>query len=282
MLLAPEWLTLALVSGVGLGLLTIALSQSPRRRRLAVPSLLATLAVVLGALGLAAPATQSVGTPRPLAIAIDVSPSMGADDVGATRLAAVQEALTGWLSTLPPAQRVSVVSFSGRITQLAPLVSPAQAKDAVGRLSLGRSTAVGAGIEAAADTLGGPGTVLVISDGTTNVGKPGNQAAREVMPEQVLVHGIVVGTDQGVVTIDGQAAPVPVEAGEIKAAVALSGGHYAQARSAAELRRALDAVDLRVQVTSWSWVCWMAAGAVIVVAAAVAGTGVVRWFGEHC
>lgn len=269
-LLAPEWLTLTFVAGVVLLLVTIALSQSRRLRRWALPALLLTVSAVLGALALAVPATLGPTSGRPVAVVVDVSPSMGADDVAPSRLRAVQDALRGWLRTLPEGQLVSLTSFSGTVTQLAPTVTPAQAATAVDRLALGRSTAVGTGMAAAADTLRGEGTLVVISDGTTNVGKPGNQAARDLRPGGVLVHGIVVGTDKGVATVDDQAASVPVEAGEIKAAVAVSGGRYAEAKDAAAIRAALDALDLRVGFTRYSWLAWLASGLALLAGAVAA------------
>lgn len=250
-LLRPEWSVAALAVAVLTCLAAIALSQTARRRWWLPAALLGTSLVAL-TMAWARPATWEAVPRTPVAVAVDVSPSMGADDVGQTRLQAARVGLRAWLQTLPAEQRVSLTSFSGTVTQLAPALPAPDVVPLLDRLVLGRSTAVGDGLTAAAQTLREPGhqlgspvrgTVVVLSDGTTNTGPSGNQVAKNLLGDGIRVDAVALGTDKGVVTIDGAAQPVPLDDAELKAAATANGGRLTTARNADDVARALAQVD---------------------------------------
>jgi Ca-activated chloride channel family protein len=146
-------------------------------------------------------------------LAIDTSLSMRADDVRPTRLAAAREAARTFLAKLPEKFRVGVVGFSGRAyVALPPTEDRVLARRALRSLRPGEGTSLGDAI-ALATQLGRrqrgpdgtipPTAILVISDGAQMSGRTTPEvAAQRARSQRIPIYAIVLGTDDGVITVD--------------------------------------------------------------------------------
>jgi Ca-activated chloride channel family protein len=207
-------------------------SVAPRRpgwrRHLPALLLLLSLSTMVGAF---AQPTRDERVPQERAtiiVAIDTSLSMEATDVLPNRLIAAQEAAKEFIAELPERLNVGLVSFNG-IAQIQ--VPPTQDRDqlaaAVDQLRLGERTAIGeaifASLEAIAsappgdeagedgeDTDEVPARVVLMSDGSTTVGRPDAEASAAAREAGVPISTIAFGTPGGTIEIEGQVGPVPV------------------------------------------------------------------------
>jgi Ca-activated chloride channel family protein len=176
------------------------------------------LAVLLVAL-----AAMLVGVARPQAtitkrheeatviLAVDVSRSMGANDVRPTRLAAARAAAKAFLRDVPEKYRVGVVSFANRaVVGLPPTHDRTLAREALDSLRLGQGTTLGDAVvlaaqlgqrARAADGSVPPTSILLISDGKNEGGRATPAAAaRRARALRVPVYTVVLGTTEGRVT----------------------------------------------------------------------------------
>ena len=248
-------------------------SVAPRRpgwrRHLPAAGLL--LALLTLVVGFARP-SRAERVPREEAtvvLAIDVSASMAADDVSPSRLAAAQEAATTFVENLPERFRLGLIAYSGTPQVL---VTPTTDRDAVVRaisnLELGPRTATGEAIFTALTTLENsvsaaeddtdvgssgegdgsgdgseeseapPSAVVVMSDGKTTTGRPDFLAAEAAAEAGVPVSTIAYGTDNGVVVVEGQLVPVPVDRDALRAIADATDGSFFEAASGEELESA--------------------------------------------
>lgn len=91
---------------------------------------------------------------RTIILAIDVSMSMGADDMKPSRLAAAQAAARSFIVSQPEAVRIGIIAFAGHALLVQPpTVDRAQVLDAVRHLKLQYATAIGSGLVAALMTI---------------------------------------------------------------------------------------------------------------------------------
>lgn len=275
------------------------------RRHLPAAVLLAGVAAL--ALAVAKPAV-AVDVPRDRAtviLAVDVSRSMEADDVSPTRIEAAREAARNFVELAPAELEIGVVAFSGAAAgMLAPTADRDAAAGAIDRLSLGDGTAIGEGIHAAVEMAlshrpseaigpeqgdgGGDGdsddeddpaeAIIVLSDGETTMGRPDLAGAGEAADAGIPVSTISFGTGAGVVFIQGQGIPVPVNEGALEQVASTTGGEFFTAATAEELQSILDAVGSQVaveqeqrEVTDW----FAGAGLALVLLAAA---GSLMWF----
>jgi Ca-activated chloride channel family protein len=126
------------------------------RLRSHVPALCVLGALALCVLAIARPSGM-IETPareRTIILAIDVSLSMGADDVKPSRLAAAQAAARSFVAGQPADVRIGIVAFAGHAYLVQPpTVDRKKALDAIGHLYLQPATAIGSGIVGALMTL---------------------------------------------------------------------------------------------------------------------------------
>ena len=139
---------------------------------------------------------------------------MRAKDVEPARLAAAREAARAFLEKIPEKFRVGVVGFSGRALDgaLPPTEDRALARQALRSLRPGEGTSLGdasfAGVQLgrrqrAKDGTVPPTAILVISDGANMSGRTTpDAAARQARSSHVPVYAIVLGTENGIVTVD--------------------------------------------------------------------------------
>jgi Ca-activated chloride channel family protein len=241
-------------------LLGTLLPRRPGWRRHVAFGLIAASLVAL-VLSLGAP-TMNGRVPRERAtvmIALDVSLSMRANDIEPTRFEAMQAAAKQFVDQLPRPINVGLLSFSGTVnTLITPTTDHGAVRTAIDHLQLAESTAIGEAIfTALADiatfqaSLGSaaaasPARVVLLSDGYNTVGRDPEQAIAAAVAVHVPVCTIAFGTDNGTLDLDGQSVPVPVDHYTLKKIADRTGGSYAAAASAAEVRKAY--ADLGSQI----------------------------------
>jgi Ca-activated chloride channel homolog len=216
----------------------------------------ATLFVVMMALlvvGFAQPAA-AVQVPRERAtviIAVDVSPSMGAEDVSPDRLAAARGAAHDFVDLLPAQFNVGLVAFAGDAqVVVAPVTDRDALRAGIDRLTVGTvprpGTAIGDAIaaslravrtvDAQASAEPPPARAVILSDGANTAGTEPAAAADQAAAAELPVDTISVGTPDGVIDQDGNPQPVPVDGETLREVASRTGGSYHEAATANELR----------------------------------------------
>lgn len=256
-----------------------------------LPALLLLLALT-GMVGAFAQPARMTRVPRERAtiiVAIDTSLSMQATDVAPSRLVAAQAAAKEFIDGLPARLNVGLVTFNG-IAKVA--VPPTQNREelhaAIDQLRLGERTAIGEAIFASLDAIGVdtadpgasatdpggaaadpgdpggttdpggtgedpvPARIVLMSDGSTTVGRPDAQAAAAAKRAGVPVSTIAFGTPYGTIDLQGQEGPISVAVNpEALAAIAnATDGTAFTAETGAELQQVYEDIGSSVGYTT--------------------------------
>ena len=202
------------------------------RRHLPALLMVTALAAMVGAFAQPGRMTRVPRERATIMVAIDTSLSMKATDVEPNRLEAAQVAAHSFIDGLPERLNVGLVTFNG-IAKVA--VPPTRNREelhaAVDQLRLGERTAIGEAIFASLDALGVdttdpsvgtsdsetstdkeevPARIVLMSDGSTTVGRPDAQAAAAAKRAGVPVYTIAFGTPYGTIDLPGQEGPISV------------------------------------------------------------------------
>ncbi|HEY9389988.1 MAG TPA: VWA domain-containing protein [Mycobacteriales bacterium] len=292
--LAPRWLWL-LLAVLALAALYVALQARrkqfaarftntelldaivPRRpgwrRHVAFGLLLLALVSLTAAM---AKPTHKVKVPRDRAtvmVAIDVSLSMKATDVGPSRIEAAKQAAEEFVRLLPPRINLGLVSFAGTANVL---VTPTTSRDsvtaAIDHLQLAESTAIGDAVfsclsaiqnfevqlEGGSDQKVPPARIVLMSDGTNTIGRSPGQAVAAAKKASVPVSTIAFGTDNGSVDIGGEQVSVPADKDTLRQIAKETGGSFHAAATAEQLREVFRDLGSQIgftkeprEVTTW-------------------------------
>lgn len=191
-------------------------------------------------------------------ICLDVSRSMLARDVAPDRLTSAQVAIQA-LAQHARGDRIGLVIFAGEARMVVPrtqdLDSLAELAALTGPWDLGRGgTDFAAALRVASDTLGGPGTVFVLSDGEDLTG-----AQRVAVPPGVRVHTLGYGSARGAkIPIgtgflrgpDGQEVVSALRPAALRALATATGGTFALAAETSLVARYDELVTQAPQVRS--------------------------------
>ena len=177
------------------------------RRHLAVGLSILSLATLT--MAYAQPKTE-VPVPRERAtivVTLDVSKSMEATDVEPSRLEAAKVAAADFVRGIPERYNVALVTFSAT-TRL--VVPPTTDHDQVvlqiENLGLRPGTAIGEGIYTSLESLllvppdpddpnaEVPARIVLLSDGSTQTGRPADEAAEQAKDQDVPIYTIAYGT----------------------------------------------------------------------------------------
>ena len=193
-------------------------------------------------------------------IAIDTSLSMEATDVDPDRITAARVSASRFIDDLPPALDVGLVSFSGEAGVVVPTTQDhAAVTAAVQTLELGPSTAIGEAVFASLaaarsvqppDGPPTPARIVLLSDGTNTVGREVSAAASAAIDAGVPVSTIAYGTPEGVVEVQGQLVPVPVDVQALADLADATGGRAYTAESADELTEVYEDIGATVGTTT--------------------------------
>lgn len=220
------------------------------RRHLAVG--LSILSLTTLTLAWAQPKTE-VAVPRERAtivVALDVSKSMEATDIDPSRLEAAKVAAAEFVRSMPPRFNVALVTFSATTRQVSPPTTDHdQVINQINGLTLQPGTAIGEGIYASLESLlfvpedpddptaEVPARIVLLSDGSTQTGRPADDAAHDAKDQNVPIYTIAYGTPEGtIVTETGQEEPVPVDYAELANVAKVSGGKAYAAEDAGQLK----------------------------------------------
>ncbi|MDP9436380.1 MAG: VWA domain-containing protein [Actinomycetota bacterium] len=227
-----------------------------------VPAGLLLLALVALTTGFARPEAER-RVPRERAtvvVALDVSLSMEADDVDPDRITEAKRAARVFVDGLPGRFNVGLVAFSGVASVVVPPTQDhASVLAAVDGLELGPGTAIGEAVitslQALAQVPGQagapapPARVVLLSDGANTQGRPISRAVEQATAAGVPVSTIAYGTEEGVVEVEGQRVPVPVDAPALRRLAEQTGGEAYEAESGDELSQVYDDIGSQVGST---------------------------------
>ena len=261
------------------GLVRQAIGKGPGIRR-HIPAAVYLLALTGMIVALARP-QAAVTVPRntgTVMLVIDVSGSMQATDVKPNRMDATKQAAQLFVDRQPRGVKIGVVSFSdfGALVQ-APTRDKDLVQKAIDRLRPQRGTNIGGGLQAALDALyegsdtprptvapsGGagaglpvatptpdtaaadqkapPASIVLVSDGESNVGPPALEIAQEAQKAGVKVYTVGIGTREGVnLNIQGRRVFTRLDEDTLRGMADITGGRYLSAQNEAELRSVYD------------------------------------------
>lgn len=244
---------------------------TPARRwaHLGVGFTIAGLGVL--AIGAAGP-TASVPVPRAagtVILAVDVSNSMGADDIAPTRLAAAQRAARSFIKAQPDSIDIGVVAFErGAITTARPDADHSLALGAIDRLKVTGGTSLGSAIIASLSAVTGKtialgrdgtdpdigywpsATIVLFSDGQDQgEGVDTDRAAAVAEKAGVHIDTVGVGTAEGTsVNVDGFRMQTSLNKDTLTSISQTTGGAYHPASDTNELNGVASTIDLRLTV----------------------------------
>jgi Ca-activated chloride channel family protein len=273
-----------------LALLGQVMGKGPGVRRHLPPALF-LLGVAGLILALARPQAV-ISVPRERAsviLALDVSGSMAADDVQPSRLQAAERAARTLIDQLPGQARVGLVTFSSAPGIVLPLTRDhGSVEDALGDLQAGGGTAIGDALDASVKQLQAtaepagsktrtPAMIVLLTDGTSNLGMPPVDAAVEAKAAGIPVETVGIGA-RGQSTFLGGRLIDAVDETTLQAIASATGGKYFYAADEGQLRSIYSSLGSRI-----GWITEkidvtaevLGAGLVILV---VGGLLSLRWF----
>jgi Ca-activated chloride channel family protein len=223
------------------------------------------LAIAVAGPAAMVPVPRTAGT---VILAMDVSNSMGADDVAPNRLAAAQRAARAFVAAQPDSVDIGVVAFErGALTTARPDADHSLALAAINRLKIAGGTSLGTAITASLSAITGKpvavgrdgtapdigywpsATIVMFSDGQ-NQGPDVEQAAAVAQRGGVHIHTVGVGTTAGAtVTVDGYHLQTSLDQDTLTLIARTTGGAYHPAADAARLDGIAGTIDLRLTVS---------------------------------
>jgi Ca-activated chloride channel family protein len=175
-----------------------------------------------------------------IALCIDTSGSMSADDITPTRAAAAAAAARAFIDALPSGTRIAIVTFS---SSAALILAPTADKDAA-RAALDRipppngGTAIGDALEVAGRSLPPVAhrAVVLVTDGVNNLGVDPQAAAQQIGAAGIGIWTVGIGTHDSGAIIPGTDQEADLDEDALRAIAAAGHGEYARAGDAQSLR----------------------------------------------
>lgn len=220
-----------------LALLAAVAPKRPGWKRHVSAAMILVALILLGG-AFARPATD-VRVPRGRAavvLVVDVSRSMRATDLTPNRMVAAKNASLAFVDSVPDEMELGVVSFSNAASLLAPITRDrGVVRGAIDRLEPIAGTAMGEGLGVALDEIARareaegtmiPASVLLLSDGVSNLGRPPEEAAATAAEMDVPVYTVGVGTEGATLEFNGQLIPVDIDEVTLRAVAEATGGDF--------------------------------------------------------
>lgn len=233
------------------------------RRHVAAVLVMITIGLLVTAFARPAEEVRVQRERATIVLAIDVSLSMNADDVEPTRLEAARVAATRFVRGLPEAFNVALVSYAGTASILVPPTTDRSlVTRAIRGLELDESTATGEAIFTSLDALKQvppdpenpgepvPARIVLLADGAQNVGRTIEEGADAALEAGVPIYSIAFGTPYGMVDIDGEMHPVPVDEESMQKVTEITGGQSYTAETGAELEEVYSDIDSSIGYTT--------------------------------
>ncbi|MFO7548613.1 MAG: VWA domain-containing protein [Acidimicrobiia bacterium] len=259
------------------------------RRWVTVGALLAGVVAVVVAFARPVVTVPVLREQAAVVLAVDVSLSMAAEDVAPSRIEAARAAARRFVEEAPENLQIGLVAFAGTaLPVVAPTADRTPTLSAIDRLGLGQGTAVGEAIYSSIDLVASldegegppPAMVVVLTDGTSTVGRPDAEAAEAAAEARIPVSTVAYGTPLGSIEFQGQRVAVPVDEGSLRRVAEITGGRFFEADSAGELGAILEGIGSQIafetedrEIGDW----FALLGGVLV---SVAALGSLVWFGR--
>ena len=259
----PLWLAAGAVLAIGFALLYDRFQRRATARDLAysnveffvaaakprawIPRALQALWIVAVASVLVALSGPHLSLPVPardgsVFICIDTSGSMASSDVTPTRAQAAKGAAAAFIDESAPGTKIGIIAFSGTAGIVQPLSTDhRQVASSLDELPLPNgATAIGDALKLAAENLpdGGHRVVILITDGVNNAGVDPLEIARWLGAHRIPVYTVGIGTPNGGL-IPGTSDEATIDEDALRALAEQSGGAYAKAVDAGQLKSAL-------------------------------------------
>ena len=216
-------------------------------------------------------------------ICIDTSGSMAATDVFPTRAQAAKSAARAFIGQSPSGTKIGIISFAGAAGVVAPLSADHQSVAAeLDEVPLPNgATAIGDALKLAAGLLPPTGhrVVILITDGVNNTGTDPMEVAQWLGAHHVPVYTVGIGTPNGGL-IPGTNEEATIDEEALRGYASASGGAYARAENAGQLRDALARLGRVTSLTRKpvdASLGFAIAGALGMLAAFLAGFGLGRY-----
>jgi Ca-activated chloride channel homolog len=175
-------------------------------------------------------------------ICIDTSGSMASTDVVPTRAQAAKAAAQAFIAESPPGIRIGIIAFSGSAEIVAPRSADhQQVISALDQVPLPNgATAIGDALKLAAQQMPATGhrVIILITDGVNNTGTDPNEMSQWLGAHHIPVYTVGIGTPNGGL-IPGTNEEATIDEDALRSYAQVSGGAYARAENATELRDAL-------------------------------------------
>ncbi len=228
-------------------------------------------------------------------LANDISNSMKATDLQPSRLVAAKRAATSFVNGVTGQIQVGSIEFARKPTLLqSPTTNHHLVAAAVAGLKPGGGgTAIGEALELALASIKGapkvagkrpPGAIVLISDGTSNVGVSPLAVAEEAKKQHVAVYTVSIGTAHGTIQIKRAGhtvtAPVPVNPTELHQIAAESGGQAYRAADSQTVKNIYDRLAKKLGNTRVERSLMGVAIGLGLVLMAAAGALSLLWFGR--
>ncbi|MEV4647364.1 VWA domain-containing protein [Saccharopolyspora sp. NPDC049357] len=252
------------VTLTNLDLLASVMPRRPAWRRHVPPALL-LLATLIMVLGLSGPTVRMPDPERNsvVMLAVDVSPSMLANDVPPNRSEAMKSAVRDFLTSVPEDTQVGLVSFAASANVDVPPTRDHQAiTDALGRLNFQSNTSLSQAVLTALNTVrttgGGSAGIVLLSDGASNTGPPPEAAIDAARAARVPVSTIALGTPTGKVQLARGPVDVPLDTRELERLARDTGGLTFTAANESQLQAIYSNIGesvsppiVPVDISSW-------------------------------
>ena len=216
-------------------------------------------------------------------VCIDTSGSMASTDVFPTRSQAAKAAARAFIQESRPGTKIGIISFAGEAAIVQPLSADRQAVTAaLDEVPLPNgATAIGDAFKLAAQQLppAGHRVVILITDGVNNSGTDPMEMAHWLGAHHVPIYTVGIGTPNGGL-IPGTNEEATIDEDALRGYASASGGAYARAENAMQLRDALARLG---RITSLqrkpvdASVGFAVGGALAMLAAFLAGFGLGRY-----
>ena len=270
------------------------------RRHVSAIAMILSVSIITLAFAKPVVAGEVEESTKQVVLAIDTSISMEARDVSPSRVDAAREAAVAFLDSVPQGVSVGVIAFDGNARELIAPTSRLEAvrsviESSIEAASLGEGTAIGEAVylgvaslqsgqtaTAAEDAAQPIGTIVLMSDGDTTMGRSNDEAASAARAAGIPVHTIAFGTDAGTIEdpLGGGMIPVPVNEAALEQLAHQTGGRALTAQTADQLSDVYEDLGRSVTVEREEVeVADLFAGAAMAILV-LAGVGSLRWSGR--
>ena len=250
-------------------LASVAPRRPGRRRHLAAVGVVVGSALAVIAFAGPAHAVRSARPGATVVLALDISPSMAANDVVPTRIRAAQSAAIRFTKTLPQRFRLGLVTFGGIAhVDALPTSNHRAVLEELSHLELEPRTAIGEAIFASLDAIRSANAnaviesgrrpsarIVLLSDGDTNAGRSNEDATAAALRSRVPVSTIAFGTNGSGVDIFGESvyvAPNPPPRSRTRISTPVR-SRISAARSSRTSASARNVAASRSCEPTWAW-----------------------------